>query len=259
MHELRLDQRLLLIPDYLNNSEGCNFITAFFIKRKKLIEIPDNYSIERKFTRRVRIKICSDLTVKITVPFTCRKEYIREIISKKKNWIDKQLEIFSRRKKTFVLEPNEFLLFGEVFRFSMNPALKKKLVINREERTIESGIFHDLNRETKLGLYRYIAKTHITGKVISTAKEKGFTINRIFIRSQRTKWGTCSSKKNLSFNMRLIMCPEFVIDYLIIHELVHTVEMNHSKRYWETVAKHYPEYKAAKKWLDENTFAIHSI
>jgi predicted metal-dependent hydrolase len=224
-----------------------------------LNDIPENYLVERKLTRSVRIKISNDLTVKITVPFTFRKEHILDIITKKKKWIDRQLEIFSKRRKTFRLEANEFLLFGEVFRFSMNSSLKRKVVINRETRTIESGIYHDLNRETKSEFYRDLARTHITEKVIRTAQVNGFTVNRIFIRSQKTKWGTCSSKKNLSFNMRLIMCPEFVIDYLIIHELVHTVEMNHSKRYWETVAKYYPDFKAAKKWLNENTFAIHSI
>lgn len=76
-----------------------------------------------------------------------------------------------------------------------------------------------------------------------------FKWDRLFIRSQKTKWGTCSSKGNISLNWRLIKCPVHIWDYLIVHELSHTVHMNHSRPFWELVRKHYPDVESAHKWL----------
>ncbi len=93
------------------------------------------------------------------------------------------------------------------------------------------------------------ARGHLARRTHELAGEHGFHFERLFIRSQTTKWGTCSSKKNLSLNRKLIQCPEMVIDYLIIHELCHLKEMNHSARYWAHVAEHYPNYRDAEAWL----------
>jgi predicted metal-dependent hydrolase len=93
------------------------------------------------------------------------------------------------------------------------------------------------------------AKTHLTRRTNELAHQHGFVFERLFIRSQTTKWGTCSSKRNLSLNRKLIQCPSMVIDYLIIHELCHLREMNHSKAYWALVADHYPNYREAEMWL----------
>jgi len=93
------------------------------------------------------------------------------------------------------------------------------------------------------------ARSYLTQRVVELATEHGFSYARLFIRSQTTKWGTCSSKKNLSLNWKLIQCPPEVIDYLIIHELSHLRELNHSARFWSLVAHLYPEYKKAEGWL----------
>lgn len=93
------------------------------------------------------------------------------------------------------------------------------------------------------------ARKQLTSRVEQLANEHGFRYTRLFIRSQTTKWGTCSSKKNLSLNWKLIQCPPHVIDYLIIHELCHLQEMNHSERFWALVASLYPDYKISEGWL----------
>ncbi len=93
------------------------------------------------------------------------------------------------------------------------------------------------------------AKNHLSKRTHELASVHGFEFARLFIRSQTTKWGTCSTKRNLSLNRKLIQCPEMVIDYLIIHELCHLREMNHSARYWALVAEHFPNYREAEAWL----------
>lgn len=75
---------------------------------------------------------------------------------------------------------------------------------------------------------------------------------RITIRNQVSRWGSCSSKGNLNFNCLLEKCPEFVRDYVVVHELCHRKEMNHSARFWALVARYDPDYKTAVRWLSEN-------
>ncbi len=80
----------------------------------------------------------------------------------------------------------------------------------------------------------------------------GVTYGRITIRSQRTRWGSCSAKGNLNFNCLLMLCPPEVRDYVVIHELCHRKEMNHSAAFWDEVEAVCPNYKAHRKWLKDN-------
>ena len=73
--------------------------------------------------------------------------------------------------------------------------------------------------------------------------------NKIYIRDQKTRWGSCSSKGNLNFNWRLIMAPLFIMDYIVVHELAHLVHPNHSRDFWKLVKKIVPDYKEKKEWL----------
>lgn len=76
------------------------------------------------------------------------------------------------------------------------------------------------------------------------------------VRSQRSKWGSCSSRGSLSFNCLLLLAPSEVLDYVVVHELCHRLEMNHSPRFWAEVARVLPGYEASKRWLRENGGAL---
>lgn len=80
----------------------------------------------------------------------------------------------------------------------------------------------------------------------------GASYGRISIRAQRTRWGSCSGKGNLNFNCLLMLAPEAVRDYVVVHELCHRKEMNHSARFWQQVERILPEYRDSKKWLKDN-------
>ncbi len=84
----------------------------------------------------------------------------------------------------------------------------------------------------------------------------GVSYGRITIRAQRTRWGSCSSKGNLNFNCLLALCPEEVVDYIVIHELCHRKELNHSGAFWALVEQFCPDYQVQKQWLNQNGPAL---
>ena len=89
-------------------------------------------------------------------------------------------------------------------------------------------------------------------KVAHYAKIIGVNYGRITIRNQKTRWGSCSSLGNLNFNCMLMKLPEEIQDYVVVHELCHRKEMNHSPRFWAEVEKVMPDYKVRRKWLKEH-------
>ena len=120
---------------------------------------------------------------------------------------------------------------------------------------------HLLNRTTfnqekltdqEMKMLREKARAVVTEKVQYYAPLIGVTYNQIAIRAQHTRWGSCSSKGNLNFNCLLALVPPEALDYVVVHELCHLKELNHSDRFWDEVGKILPDYKTRKKWLKDN-------
>ncbi|HZQ83070.1 MAG TPA: M48 family metallopeptidase [Gaiellaceae bacterium] len=119
--------------------------------------------------------------------------------------------------------------------------------------------------EPKLGLDRLRltekqgrleARARITLLAQSEAAALGVTFSRITLRDQVTRWGSCSSKGALSFNWRLVLAPHDVLDYVVVHEVCHLVELNHGPRFWKLLERRRPDYRASKAWLDEHGWEI---
>ena len=110
--------------------------------------------------------------------------------------------------------------------------------------------------EEEMKALREKARILLTERVQHFAPLIGVTYNQIFIRAQHTRWGSCSSKGNLNFNCLLALVPMEVLDYVVVHELCHRKELNHSDRFWNEIAKILPDYKVRKKWLKDNGFNL---
>lgn len=100
--------------------------------------------------------------------------------------------------------------------------------------------------------YRNYAKVTLQKKAAFYSKKMGTDFGRITVREQKTRWGSCSSKGNLNFNWKLMMMPEPVIDYVVIHEIAHRKHMDHSRNFWKEVENILPDYKEKRDWLKIN-------
>lgn len=104
--------------------------------------------------------------------------------------------------------------------------------------------------------YKHTAKQVFPERINYYERLIGVQAGQIRIKDQKTRWGSCSSKGNINLNWRLILAPEEVMDYVIIHELCHLKEMNHSKAFWELVEQICPDYREQKRWLKENAHQL---
>lgn len=143
---------------------------------------------------------------------------------------------------------------------------QKVLTILREERTrpkvkcigerlllwVPYEADYEYKKESLEKWYRKEAAAIISRKASYYAEALKVDFQKIHIKDQRSRWGSCSSKKNLNFNWRLVMAPEPVLDYVVIHELCHLEHMDHSAAFWGLVGSICPEYKQHRRWLKEH-------
>ena len=150
----------------------------------------------------------------VRAPTRMKQNEIEKFVETKRNWIEKHLQSVSE---------------------------KQKLLQNTEPYT-----------EEEIRSFVAKAKEFISQKVEFFADRIGVTYNKITIRCQRTRWGSCSSKGNLNFNCLLVLLSDEVVDSVIVHELCHRKYMNHSAKFYEEVEKFFPEYKLCHTWLKQN-------
>ena len=115
-----------------------------------------------------------------------------------------------------------------------------------------SQVLQPANDEIKIifdAWLKHLAKKYITARTRQFSIQVWFNVGKIIIRGQKTRWGSCSARRNLSFNYKLMKYREEVIDYVIIHEMCHLKEMNHSKNFWALVENLCPDFKSLKKEL----------
>lgn len=170
-------------------------------------------------------------------------------------------ELIRSRRKTISIEINEkaqLLVRApmrvpkyEIEKFLIEKdAWISKHVKMAEERMAKAGTIEPIGRWELRNLKEEALKI-IPGRVSYYAGIIGVTYGHITIRNQKTLWGSCSRKGNLNFNCMLMKAPEHVRDYVIVHELCHRKEMNHSKKFWALVEEVIPDYRQCRKWLKE--------
>ena len=100
--------------------------------------------------------------------------------------------------------------------------------------------------------YRKEARRRITERAAYFAEKMGVDYGRIAIKAAKTRWGSCSAQGNLNFHWKLVLMPPAILDYVVVHELAHRIEMNHSPRFWAQVERILPDYRERRRWIKEN-------
>ncbi len=186
-----------------------------------------NITIIRSNRKTLAIQINPDLSVTVRAPIYASQREIERILKEKEGWIQKHIEKIREQ------EAKRKEMYGE--KGESGESVERDYLSNEEI------------QELALKALEYIPK-----RVSYFAKQIGIAYGKITIRNQKTRWGSCSSKGNLNFNCLLMLTPPKVIDYVIVHELCHRKEMNHSKAFWAEIEKVLPDYKEQMKWLKEN-------
>ncbi|MDY6777024.1 MAG: SprT family zinc-dependent metalloprotease [Candidatus Nanohaloarchaea archaeon] len=137
-------------------------------------------------------------------------------------------------------------------------------VVDQQKREIRDGeirlparrVEESSIKEQVEKLYRTEVKQLIHAKVGEYIDRIDGDYDTLYIRDQKTKWGSCSGQDNLSFNWRLVMAPEYVLDYVVVHELAHLEHRDHSEQFWQRVNDLLPEYQKGMSWLEENSYRL---
>ena len=138
----------------------------------------------------------------------------------------------------------------EAFVISHRDWIEKQLKKNQQARRAFEDV-KPLCREELAQLAKEAAQV-IPERVKYYAERLGVSYGRITIRNQRTRWGSCTAKGNLNFNCLLMLTPSFCLDYVVVHELCHRLEMNHSPAFWAQVERVLPDYRESREWLKEH-------
>lgn len=173
-----------------------------------------NVEVRRSKRKSAAIKITADMQIVVFVPLYVSDNEIERMVISKSKWIDEHM-------------------------------LKVQSTI--DERSKLEKITFEQVKEFADQAVEYIPK-----RVKYYAEKENFVYNKITIKNLVSRWGSCSTKGNLNFNCLLMLTPDYVIDYIVVHELCHLREMNHSEKFWAEVEKIMPDYQRSELWLKQN-------
>lgn len=213
-----------------------------------------DYQIYFKKRKSISITIDKDASVIVSAPRYIPKKYIDNFIKSKSSWIEKNLQKIKEHKKIIkkgFYNGEEFQYLGNKIKLTLSDKYFKGIKFDGgnfyiSKSNIDNGnrLFHEF--------YFNKANEILKERTIFYAKKYNFNINNLRISNANTRWGSCNIKKDISLNWKLVMADIKIIDYVIIHELAHTVEHNHSKNFWKIVEDIIPDYKEKRIWLRKN-------
>jgi predicted metal-dependent hydrolase len=211
--------------------------------------------------RSASIRLLGDL-VKVIVPMTLSDSRIRDLIAKRTSWIKSKLQEQSDRP---IAASREYVSGETVTYLGKNYRLKvligdqpsMKLKRGYVEATITQS---DLNPEKTIrsllqDWYRSLAEKRLCEKTVRLAQAIGVSPSSVTIKDYKSRWGSCSTKGDISYNWRIILAPHSIVDYVVVHELCHMLEHNHSSKYWKHVERHVPRWRECREWLKHNELA----
>lgn len=215
--------------------------------------------------RRLRLQIEAEKPeLVLVIPRYALSLQIESFVKKQTPWIEKHWQKAVKksqlRPKRHQRDGDTYFYFGESLTLKLIPSLSWKPAIRVNGNQLEIALHQATTlsegkkaiKKAVQEFYKKKAEEVIHDRLQFYNEHYGLKYNRVTFRNQKTRWGSCSSARNLNFNWRLIMAPIEIIDYVAVHELCHLKNMNHSAVFWRLVAEAIPDYKERRRWLKEN-------
>ena len=197
--------------------------------------------------RRYLLRLRSDGVARITVPRRGSISTAREFVGKNIGWLAQQIQRLEAQPKT----SNEWRLGTAIY---FRGELVKIEVETPHQIRFGSELLdlRDVSVDLRPAIQKHLrklAQQELPVRVMELAALHGIGVSRVSVRNQKSRWGSCSRRGTISLNWRLIQTPAFVRDYIILHELAHRKQMNHSEKFWQEVERLCPEYLPAERWI----------
>ena len=216
------------------------------------------YTLKRSKRKTIAIHITKSAEVEVRAPMKMPKKDINKFVQSKEGWIETHLtkrERLNDEKSVFELNYGDMVtLCGKQYPIAVKNGNRAGFDPGSSPGQAPSfyippGLTPEAIKGTVIKIYKSMAKRIINEKVAEYAKLMNAAPTAIRITSAKTRWGSCSGKNSVNFSWRLIMADDDVIDYVVVHELAHIKEHNHSSRFWAVVESVLPDYKASKRKL----------
>ncbi len=216
--------------------------------------------IIRSKRKTLSLSINENADLVVRAPHRASYDEIQKFISEKSAWIDNKQRLIKAQLEDNLNQysSDQCLYLGSLYPLKIDNSNVEPISFNGHMFTITN-----FNRERiSLALKSWYKKRFIEVALprLSYFSDKyKLKVNQVRVKEQKTLWGSCSSKNNINLNYLLIMAPMKVIDYVIVHELVHTIHKNHSAKFWQKVETIMPNYKDARYWLKENGYKLRRL
>lgn len=213
--------------------------------------------IERSKRKTLSLSVMKDGNVVVKAPISMRDETINRFVEEKQDWIKEKLFLINKTKVKFddVVHYQKFLIYGN--KYSLLLADVKKIETNDKFQIVmPQKIERDKILKTLKNWYKKVAKQILSDRLAFIESKIKLKSSLMKIGDSKGRWGSCNSKGVINFNWRVIMLPPAIIDYVIVHELCHLVEMNHSKNFWKLVETFLPKVAELKSAIKEYGFLL---
>src|SRR3954468_16852874 len=208
------------------------------------------YTVRRSpRARRVRVSVDSQAGVEVVIPQRAPARAAAEAIVELRPWIERRLAEVELVRSQVAARGDTVPYLGADLRLVPEAG---RMRAHRRGDVLHVPADDDAQRAALERWYRRMARDEIAPRAEHAASAVGHRLTALTIRGQRTRWGSCSSTGALSFNWRLLLAPEEVLDYVVWHEACHLAVMDHSPRFWALVERHLPGYREPRRWLRRN-------
>ncbi len=217
--------------------------------------IPDY--IERSSRKTLSLSVMKDGAVCVKAPLNMSDTVINNFIEQKQDWLRSKLSFISKTRDKFasVIAGEQFLLYGNAYAI-IRSAEKKIRASENFELLVPQKIENDKLSSKIKAWYKKVASQVLTNRIKVISERVGLVPREIKIGDSRGRWGACNSNQTVIINFRVLMLPPAIIDYVLVHELCHLKEMNHSARFWSLVESIMPTFSKPKKAIKEYGFLL---